>query len=229
MVFPQWSQDQAYWRQLEYAENNIYAGTTVEGALLYCYGHIDPRWEAFDLEGYSEFLAYMEAHAVATQPVQPSYTIPPIVANSKYIVNVPSEYINVRKAPVVTTTAPLATLKTGDVVIALEEMISGGEYWVHVNKDTDGVITDGWISLQQGQVRLVAYVPPVITLPPPPEPPAPFLEVSAQMCQNMIRAYTEQATAKQRLATAYTLGAQDDLTMAQQWKNVLEQIEPKAA
>ena len=84
-IMPDWSQDRAYFENLKYAEDNIFAGTPVEGACTYCYGHIDPAWEQDDVEGHEEFLVYLQADALAqstapTPTPTPSPTpVPPVV------------------------------------------------------------------------------------------------------------------------------------------------------
>ncbi len=51
--WPQWDAERAYYQQLDWADRAIYDydGTNVEAQLVYCWGHIDPRWEPFDVGG----------------------------------------------------------------------------------------------------------------------------------------------------------------------------------
>lgn len=224
-IAPEWSHDRAYFEQLRYAENNIYAGSNVEGGLIYCYGHIDPRWDSFDLEGRTEFVQLLEADAVATKPLNPVYTVPETVVNGRYSVHFAFNAINVRAAPIVTSTAPIGQLKNGDVVTWLERTTTGGEYWDKVRKENAGLVVEGWISRQAGAVTLEA-VPVIVDTPPVSDPvtlpSVPYPEIRATYAREMAKVYRS-------LATSYHAMATDSEATAVQWEKLANVIEDKAA
>lgn len=222
-IAPEWSHDRAYFEQLRYAENNIYAGSNVEGGLIYCYGHIDPRWSSFDLEGRTEFLQLLEADAVATKPLNPNYTPDAVTIGSQYRVSTPGTFVNLRNAPMVTAD------KVGDVdndavVTVTDERVAGGEVWrlvTNVNK------VSGWLSMQGGNVKMKAYViPPVIVDTPPVSvpvtPSVPYPEIRATYAKEMAKVYRS-------LADSYKAMSEDSYNTALQWEKLANVIEDKAA
>ncbi len=77
-VYPQWSHEQAYFEALKYAWNTIYAGTTVEGMVVYCYGHADAQWASFDVEGAGALLNLLgDFSNTPAPPVSPPPQPPP--------------------------------------------------------------------------------------------------------------------------------------------------------
>lgn len=166
-IFPQWSQDQAYFKQLEYAANNIYENTVVEGGCTFCYGHKDAKWDVDDLEGHTEFLGYMEASAVAT-PTTPNYTPVDFTAGGKYTLqSADGARNNVRKTPVLAVDNQLGLIEDKTVVTLLEKRQVNVDWWYRLTSDT---FADGWIS---GRGGVVTFTPvPVVTTPAPlPAPP----------------------------------------------------------
>lgn len=69
-----WTLDRAYYEMLVYLRNSVYAGTNVEGALIYCYGNNgDPVWLPFNVEGSGlvEWLQEPDAPEAPTLPAFP--------------------------------------------------------------------------------------------------------------------------------------------------------------
>lgn len=99
-TYPDWSLGQTYYQMLKYLRNNVYFQSNVEGALLYCYGHVDSQWEKFDVEGNevvdlitndpaSPIKAPVEAPMpVEIKPVTPP-PLPPVLPEVKPIVPQP--------------------------------------------------------------------------------------------------------------------------------------------
>lgn len=237
-IFPQWSHDQAYFKQLEYAANNIYDNTVVEGAMVYCYGHKDAQWEQFDIEGRAELLGYMEAYAVAQNNTTPNYTPQPFTVGSKYTLqSVGGERTNVRSAPIIDLTNKIGLIEDKTVVKILSETAIGVDWWARISTDT---IQDGYINLRGGSVTftplpVTAPLLPVVTPPPVDAPPSdpvpvvpaptvPFLEVSSDKAKSFASLYSS-------LADTYAAMATDCRKLANDWQAVADQTTatPKAA
>lgn len=178
-IFSDWSEDRAYFEQLDYAEKNIFNDTPVEGGCLYCYGHIDPKWEPDDLEGHTEFLSYLEANAL-THTMTPNYTPASFVAGAKYKISCPGTVRNIRETPGTGTGAFVGKINDGVLVTALEQEIKGVDYFWKIKSDT----ILGWISLDGNRVQMIrqpeVVVPPVI-IPPPPPPKVGYTPTPAQI------------------------------------------------
>ncbi len=218
-IFPDWSQDKAYWKQMEYAENNIYANTTVEGGLFYCYGHIDTKWEPFDLEGHSEFLGYIEGDVVSI-PTLPGYTPSAFEVGAKYTLVIAGAYRNLRDKPGLGTTGALiGQVNAGAEVVALEQRIVSTDYWRRIKVVSSGL--EGWVSLDGNAVEMRRIVDPpdVIVLPPP---SIPYPEVSAVYAKQMANCYAS-------LAVTYRLMADDSQKTAEQWSKLAGVIEGNKA
>ena len=195
-IAPEWSHDRAYFEQLRYAENNIYEGSNVEGGLIYCYGHIDQRWDSFDLEGRSEFLQLLEADAVAKPTTKPFITpVPmPTDAAGSIRIRVKNVQINVRSGHG-TEYQDAGDLKAGQEVTL---------YRYPVKRDTQGLnwqwvdITEklgGWVCTSVLQWERVEP-PPVIVDTPTPDPvvaPAPFVEISTEYALELATYYGKLA------------------------------------
>lgn len=224
-IAPEWSHDRAYFEQLRYAENNIYAGSNVEGGLIYCYGHIDPKWQPFDLEGRTEFLELMEAYAVAKPTTKPFITpVPmPTDAAGSIRIRVKNVQINVRSGNG-TEYQDAGDLKAGQEVTL---------YRFPVKRDTQGLnwqwvdITDklgGWVCTSVLQFERVEP-PIVVDVPPvsdPVTPSVPYPEIRATYAREMAKVYRS-------LATSYHAMATDSETTAAQWEKLANVIEDKAA
>jgi hypothetical protein len=164
-TFPQWSHDQAYFKQLEHAENNTYADTPVEGACIYNYGHDDPKWEPDDVEGRTEFLGYMEAHAM---PVQPTYTPDTFTSGDEYRISTPGAFINVHPVPNITS-GSIVKVPNDAVVKVLQESKEQGDYFRYI----EYAGATGWIAMQNGGVKFAPYIPPPDPKPAPVPPVLP--------------------------------------------------------
>lgn len=162
-VFPNWSEDRAYYEQLKYAEHNIYQDGIVEGGIIYCYGHIDKKWEPDDVEEHTEFLSYLEADAL-THTMTPNYTPTPFVANAKYTLVIKGAYRNLREKAGVGTGVLVGQVTAGAEVVALEQQIVGLDYWWRIRLADN---TEGWVSLDGGAVEMRKVVPPPIVIIPP--------------------------------------------------------------
>lgn len=160
-VFPQWSHDRAYFEQLKYAQGNIFEGTPVEGACIYCYGHIDPNWAQFDTEGHTELLGYLEDYTV--QPT-PNYKPAEFVAGDTYTLVIKGAYRNLRETPGVGTGKLVGQVNAGEVVTALEQKIVASDYWWKIQTKAGDV---GWVSFDGGAVEMRKIVPPPVVVPPP--------------------------------------------------------------
>lgn len=191
-VFPQWSHDQAYFKQLEYSENNIYAGTEVEGACIYNYGHIDPKWEPDDVEGRTEFLGYMESHAVV---IQSPYIPDMFTSGDDYRISTPGAFINVHPATDITS-ANIGKIPNDAIVTVLQEAKGQGDYFRYVKYGG----TTGWIAMQNGGVKFAPYIPPPAVEIPIPAPVLPrsitVNAVQEQQIRDIIDDLRSDATAK---------------------------------
>lgn len=75
-VYPDWSEDETYFNILKYLVEKTWASLpAIEGGCIFCYGHVDNRWEQFDVEGRKDFLRFIESFAT-----QPPATIPELPA-----------------------------------------------------------------------------------------------------------------------------------------------------
>lgn len=164
-IFPDWSEDRAYYEQLKYAEHNVYQDSPVEGGCVYCLGHIDKRWESDDIEEHTEFLSYLEADAL-THTMTPNYTPAPFVAGGKYKISCPGTTRNIRANAGIGTGAFVGQVADGTEIVALEQVVVSIDYWWKI---TTGSIT-GYVSLDGNRVQMIRQ-PDVIELPPPSDPP----------------------------------------------------------
>lgn len=71
-TYPEWTLGKTYYEMHKYLRNQMYAGSNVEGALFYCCGHIDPKWEGFDIEG-SELMSLLTADTFS--PIRPTQEV----------------------------------------------------------------------------------------------------------------------------------------------------------
>lgn len=148
---------------------------------IFCWGDDDVRkWSRFRIDTDNGFIkALTDAHEagelqpMATAPLNPPYSVTPLTANSKYKISTPSgaagSIVNLRNAPVVTTTSDIGDVPHGAIVTALEEMVAGAEYWVKIRLEGG---QEGWVSRQANKVTFTPYTPPVVVEPEPPIPPA---------------------------------------------------------
>ena len=63
-----WSMERAYFEQLKWADKVIYQGSPVIGQLIYCYGHVDAKWEQFDIQYAAELQALLADYADTMKP-----------------------------------------------------------------------------------------------------------------------------------------------------------------
>lgn len=102
-AYPDWSLGQTYFNMLRYLRNNVYYQSNVEGALLYCYGHIDKQWEGFDVEG-SEVVDLLTSDPAS--PIRPLTETPIVVTSPPPLPAPQPPLIAPAPAPVVMTPLP---------------------------------------------------------------------------------------------------------------------------
>lgn len=196
--YPQWaSEDQAYFMNMSYGADNIYAGSPVEGACLYCCGHVDAIWQQFDIEGHEELFKDLEAYALKTTappiPPPPPVIIPTVrpkpanalTAQNIYIKRaIHVRYDSTTSSLNIAYQSAVEELQPGDQATIWTDSATkdgAGRTWVFVHIHTgDFQGKDGWVSLTDlkfdplatGEVPVVTEPPPVVVTPPPvPIPP----------------------------------------------------------
>lgn len=213
---------------------NVYSPYMTDDVLqsvaTFCWGN-DASWKNFNVESDTDWQATVLDAAnkgylsVTTKAVTKPFLTPmpkPTDAASPTRVRV-TNTVNVNLRSGASTDYQTAgSLKKGDEITLYQtpfKQATNGQVWRWVDvSETIG----GWVCSD-----VLTYE----AITPPAEIPttAPFLEVSADMCKRMIDAYTAQSAANRQLATSYTLAAQDALSMAQQWRGILDQITPVAS
>lgn len=68
--WPNWSAEEAYYQQLDWADRAIYQKTNVEAQLIYCYQHVDPRWGPFDVAGAGQLQTLLETRSQRIETAQ---------------------------------------------------------------------------------------------------------------------------------------------------------------
>lgn len=174
-VFPQWSHDMAYFKQLEYAEKNIYADTTVEGACIYNYGHKDAKWEPDDIEGRTEFLGYLEASAQAKELNMTTISVPKkdIVFGQSYRVRKSGDVIRAYLLPKDNDPGVnYKTIPSNAIVTVLSKTTTNGRTWY-------GILYKNFTGIHYIQGELLDDISATATMavvnvdesPTPPQPP----------------------------------------------------------
>lgn len=92
-------------------------------------------------------------------PPPPSYIPDPFTPGMKYIITTPAAFVNVRQTAS-TSSSKFGEIPNKSIVTVYEESLVGSEYWRHMNW---GTVT-GWVSMQQGTVKLSPYIPDVVTI-----------------------------------------------------------------
>lgn len=158
-----------------------------------------------------------------TAPLNPPYSVTPLTQNTKYTISTPSgtagSVVNLRNAPVVTSTSDIGDVSHGTTVTALEEMVAGAEYWVKIKMESG---QEGWVSRQTNKVT---FTPVPIEIPPPDPVPPPvvglppaFLEVTPEYAMKMHGAHGRIALIMRKQA-AHMLSS--NVTIDQKIANLL--------
>lgn len=75
-----WSPERAYFEQLKWANETIYAQSPVEAQCIFCWGFSSQKWEQFDVAKAGEFQALLENYArTGAPPVAPQPPAPPLI------------------------------------------------------------------------------------------------------------------------------------------------------
>lgn len=77
---PEWTAEEAYYEQLQYADRKIYQGSSVEAQLIFSWGHSSQIWNQFDIAEARTLHELLIHHAsVPTTPPPPEPPAPPEV------------------------------------------------------------------------------------------------------------------------------------------------------
>lgn len=156
-IMPDWSEDLAYFKQLEYAENHIFADSPVEGGCIYCYGHIDPQWQQDDIEGRDELLGYLEADTKTGDNTMLARHIEP---GTLYRINLPGGITGVYKTPDINDRINGKTIPDQAEVRAFSPVYIKPETWLPIEYPTiEGRV---WIPMKDGAVKLQTLEMPIV-------------------------------------------------------------------
>ena len=72
-----WSPQRAYFEQLRWASETIYAGSPVEAQCIFCWGYSSKEWKQFDIAEATEFQQLLEAYAQQAPKSQEVKTVYP--------------------------------------------------------------------------------------------------------------------------------------------------------
>lgn len=195
--WPGWTPQKAYVEQMHYADKVLYAGTPVEGLLLFSWGASSQAWEQFDMEDATEAQALMEQQAVTpTTPPARKY------APGMYLMAGTTPF-NIRALP--TTGAPKqGSLMTGDTVKALDvDAVSADGYtWQRFEitpQAAQNLLITGWVAVND--LNLTAKPAD----PPPPEPALQWF-TKAELLQ-LAEIHTQRALLEEHAAMIYRQAA----------------------
>jgi hypothetical protein len=152
-VYPGWTLDQTYFEMLKYLRNNVYAGSNVEGALIFCHSHIDTQWEKFDIEG-TDVMRLLTEDTVS--PIVPIIEPP---APAPVVVIPPVEV-----KPVVEPPKP-AILPTADPNTIIHVTPGGSAYVEHL-EPRDWKVTAEIGNLTRSEAELLLKLFPLLTIHP---------------------------------------------------------------
>lgn len=149
-----WDAQRTYWEAIAWANRTLYMGSSVEAQCIYCWGNNgDPQWKQFDVSEAQTFIDHWLRNAgdpVVPQtgqlpPLEPSIApSPALTANTRYQIDVPGSYVNVRDLPK-TASHIIAQVKEGEFVTALEEVKTSTDYWWKIRL-ANGI--EGWVAHQ---------------------------------------------------------------------------------
>lgn len=94
-----------------------------------------------------------------TPTPSPVYTPDPFTPGMKYVITTPGAFVNVRATPS-TQASKLGEILNKNIVTVYEEALVGSEYWRRMSVGT----LNGWVSMQQGTVKLAPYLPDSLTI-----------------------------------------------------------------
>lgn len=157
-IFPGMSIEDAYWKQLVYADENIYRNTCVKVQIIFSRG-FNPDWVNYEVGPWMDDKIAAYNAKVEAPPVT-------IVNDGKsYYVNVPDNAkLNIRPEPN-TSKAPISSLPSGSVVEVLNRYLQLNNNWCRIN--FNGLI--GYISLLTNSANVDAVQLVEVQPPPPPE------------------------------------------------------------
>jgi hypothetical protein len=106
--WPQWTLDQAYYEQLNWAYRAFYQNTPVEGACLFLCGGEQSEWRQFNVEQHEELLSLCERNQVgnvpATIPITtllPAFPVDFDQRSEEVVLSAAGSTVNIRSKPTV--------------------------------------------------------------------------------------------------------------------------------